>query len=767
MFLRVLPLAVFVAFVAPAQAQQMSAARAQQLEQTIGSAPDDVSARNDLIRYYFPLRDPASVQKHAKHVLWMIEHHPEHSVLATPLGLIDPKLDPEDQAAAARLWDAALKRPVGNPSVLLGAANFFRPTDLPTAQKILSEAFAKYPDNQTVAMMTGASEAIAVLGGSAVDRNGMITKFDEALANSDEAARARHQLDTTSNANELAGAAISFSTQRMALMMHQKSQEADAAFDLAEKYAKRSVEIAPSQPAYIGLRNLYQMKAAGIQDPRQRLVWLEKANRVPATELERSYLLPLLAEAHFEAGELEEAATEANELLRAGAANPKDWNYGNAIHHGNIILGRIALKGGDVSLAAERLLEAGRTSGSPQLNSFGPDWKLAQELVKAGQTKPVLVYLELVRNFWRMDNGALETWAGVIRSGGTPNFLVRPSISQPSKLAGRDAPDFRLRDLAGKQVALSDYRGKVVLIDFWATWCAPCREELPALDKIHREGKAVVLAVDVGEDEQMVQEFVRKESLRLPVLLADAHDPSDKYQVRGFPTLAIVDRKGKVVDEIVGGQPKDQLEAAIERGAAGAGMPVPEIQPCATADDCLRDATRLARARQYPEAIAAYSSALKLRGNWFPALSGRAHANFELKRFPDAIQDLNVLIRLRPNEAPWYDRRGLAYSESGDHEKALPDYARAMELAPDVASPYNNRGWAYLSLGRLDESLEDLNRALELNPSFQLALENRINLYVKRKEFEKAAADCDAVLRLNPSAVWAERRKSEILKLSH
>lgn len=141
--------------------------------------------------------------------------------------------------------------------------------------------------------------------------------------------------------------------------------------------------------------------------------------------LRRFYALGDTALAAFRAGKLTHSERHARELLRMASDYADDWNYGNAIHDANMILGRIAMQEGDVDSAAEHLIEAGKTPGSPQLDSFGPDMRLASELLKAGRDEVVIEYLDLCAAFWDLDRGQLEKWKKVIRIGGTPNFGVR------------------------------------------------------------------------------------------------------------------------------------------------------------------------------------------------------------------------------------------------------------------------------------------------------------------------------------------------------
>jgi peroxiredoxin/outer membrane lipoprotein-sorting protein len=144
--------------------------------------------------------------------------------------------------------------------------------------------------------------------------------------------------------------------------------------------------------------------------------------------------------------------------------------------------------------------------------------------------------------------------------------------ARPYALAGAAAPDFTLRDPSGRAVRLADLRGKVVVVDFWATWCPPCRAQMPALQKMQNElgGKGlVVLGLDVGEDAETVSEFARKESYTFRLLLGAEPDVSAKYFVEAYPTTFVVDRQGRIAFRELGGSAAEELRAVVERALEG------------------------------------------------------------------------------------------------------------------------------------------------------------------------------------------------------
>ena len=126
---------------------------------------------------------------------------------------------------------------------------------------------------------------------------------------------------------------------------------------------------------------------------------------------------------------------------------------------------------------------------------------------------------------------------------------VRPNV-------GEKAPDFIAEDLGGNLVRLSDYHGRPVWINFWATWCPPCRAEMPEIDAAYRDAESsglVLLAVSVGEEGSAVANYLRQTGSAVPAVLDKDGLIATQYAVTGFPTHVFVDRDGIVRDIRVGG----------------------------------------------------------------------------------------------------------------------------------------------------------------------------------------------------------------------
>ena len=139
-----------------------------------------------------------------------------------------------------------------------------------------------------------------------------------------------------------------------------------------------------------------------------------------------------------------------------------------------------------------------------------------------------------------------------------PSAVGAPLSSSPSPREGFLAPDFTLDTLDEKKVTLSELRGKIVLINLWATWCPPCRAEMPALENAYEQYKdsgVVILGLNVTnqDSEKDIPLFVDEFGLTFPILLDRDGSVSALYQLRGLPTTYFVNREGIIRTMVVGG----------------------------------------------------------------------------------------------------------------------------------------------------------------------------------------------------------------------
>jgi peroxiredoxin len=156
-----------------------------------------------------------------------------------------------------------------------------------------------------------------------------------------------------------------------------------------------------------------------------------------------------------------------------------------------------------------------------------------------------------------MKKTALVVVVAALAVVGTLFFLGQGSGSRAKVIREGDrAPEFRLASLEGKAVDLSSYRGRVVMVHFWATWCPPCVEELPTLERLYRAyfGKDLeILAVSVDEGGAgAVVQFMQKNRFSLPVLLNPDQSVSRAYGTFKFPETYLVDREGVVRKKVIG-----------------------------------------------------------------------------------------------------------------------------------------------------------------------------------------------------------------------
>lgn len=147
-----------------------------------------------------------------------------------------------------------------------------------------------------------------------------------------------------------------------------------------------------------------------------------------------------------------------------------------------------------------------------------------------------------------MQSAGRRKWLEPLRALWLLPFLVG-GMSAASPVPGQAAPDFVLRALDAGNVRISEFRGEVVVVNFWAAWCGPCQQELPRLDQIYRryqQAGLVVLAVNLDDDVERAQDISRRLSLSFPMLFDPAKDTGRLYQVDSMPMTLLIDREGVV-----------------------------------------------------------------------------------------------------------------------------------------------------------------------------------------------------------------------------
>jgi peroxiredoxin len=156
-----------------------------------------------------------------------------------------------------------------------------------------------------------------------------------------------------------------------------------------------------------------------------------------------------------------------------------------------------------------------------------------------------------------------------------------------AKVPPKAAPDFTLPTADGQQVSLQQYRGKVVFLNFWATWCIPCREEMPALERLHQTYQTqdlAIISIDLKESADQVKVFFQKHSLSFPALLDQNGSVFRDYLVAGMPTTYLIGRDGTMLARGVGGRDWTRAEALqliqeLIKPTPVAVQPRPQVSP--------------------------------------------------------------------------------------------------------------------------------------------------------------------------------------------
>lgn len=130
-----------------------------------------------------------------------------------------------------------------------------------------------------------------------------------------------------------------------------------------------------------------------------------------------------------------------------------------------------------------------------------------------------------------------------------------------------DAPDFTLTDLDGNTISLSEMKGEVIFLNFWATWCTPCKKEFPYFNEAyetHKDKGVKIVGISIDRSEKIVKKFLQKTELVFPIVMGARKFLSDYGVGRAVPVTIIIDKKGKLRHKVIGGLEKEELEKYIQ-----------------------------------------------------------------------------------------------------------------------------------------------------------------------------------------------------------
>lgn len=318
----------------------LDATKVAELEKALEDDPEDLDARNELLQHYMmeALTCDDYVPLHLKHLVWLIENHPDSAILRTSSCRLKSNEDRTDCKIVAALW---------------------------------MQQAEKYPNSQ------------AVLGNAAFN---------------------------------------------LMTAINSRSHWAQA-----RKWLLKAEKLEPHNPKWKSLLGDYHRHLSwGKRDDKAREASLLRALRYYREEydltdkdVDKALLLPTMAQCAFETRDYTAAEHYAQSLLEAAPMfDNRDWrwNYGNAVHWGHIYLGKIAIRSGDKNAALDHLKEAGKIHGSPQLNSFGPDFTLAHGLLQLREQEAVLDYLKACGTFWHFGTKELAAWTEAVKQGDIPDF---------------------------------------------------------------------------------------------------------------------------------------------------------------------------------------------------------------------------------------------------------------------------------------------------------------------------------------------------------
>lgn len=176
------------------------------------------------------------------------------------------------------------------------------------------------------------------------------------------------------------------------------------------------------------------------------------------------------------------------------------------------------------------------------------------------------LYTVSTYNKSNIENKAAASSKEVIQLPDSSGGKISTPLFQGNKIKIK-TQDFNLKDLNGNEVTLSDLKGKKVFLNFWATWCPPCKAEMPDLEKLYNETKSsdlVILAVNIGEDKGTVKTFIEKNGYNFKILLDTDQEVSQKFNISSMPTSFFIDKEGFIRATHIGAMNLEQMKSYVQ-----------------------------------------------------------------------------------------------------------------------------------------------------------------------------------------------------------
>lgn len=421
------------------EGRSLSQADAGILEKTLKeNHQDDLPLRSRLLGYYYnkaiqDIGKPATIQARRRHVLWIIENKPGSEIASlgearlVPTG--HPLADRDGYEHARALWIKQAEAHKGTPPVLVNAASFLQLHDKPLAEDVLKKGEAINPQDIGWKARLGYLYGLGILGIDGLNTNGIPISVNRDEQDGSFARKALKEVETATSA-ALIGTTGAIVVQYGAMIRAMQLSDRDYG-DVGEKLLLRAQSMEPGSNNWAQiLGEMYDLRSIAAKTPEDKMRWTRKAlEQMEKGNIEqlsdpgwRMGRLGKISKVAFNAEEYPKAEKYATELLALAEPHPEDQRFGQALHDGNMILGRLALKRGDVAKAKIHLLKAGHTPGGGTLSSFGPNMSLAKDLLEHGEKSTVIEYLKLCKKFWTYPRNPIDVWIQAIQTGQQPDF---------------------------------------------------------------------------------------------------------------------------------------------------------------------------------------------------------------------------------------------------------------------------------------------------------------------------------------------------------